>query len=132
MGLGDVDLEASGRLNDRGELEVRQTMVNRSKQPLNFRCGLYATDRCRQAALVLGLDRAENVQVYRLPKGAELLGKTLWVRAEEVGGPRVINCRLTVSGPPLESSAEQPRPLMPIPPSALRLSPPCTGAALPR
>ena len=36
MGLGDVDLEASGRLNDRGELEVRQTMVNRGKQPRQF------------------------------------------------------------------------------------------------
>ena len=88
--MGDVDLEATARLNDRGELEVQQTMVNRGKTPVSFRCGLYAPDRCRQASVVIGLDRRGDVQVYRLPKGQELLGKTLWLRAEEVDGPRVL------------------------------------------
>lgn len=98
MGLGDVDLAATARINDRGELEVRQTVVNRGKTPVSFRCGLYAPDRCRQSSLVVGLVHGPDVQVYRLPNGRELLGKTLWVRAEEVDGPRVLNCRLTVPG----------------------------------
>ncbi len=121
VGLGDVDLAASGRLNDRGELEVQQTMANHGKQPVNFRCGLYAPDRCRQPTLVLGLAGGPDVQVYRLPKGAELLGKTLWVRAEEVDGPRVLNCRLTVSGPPIASSAGESRPLTALPRRGPRL-----------
>jgi hypothetical protein len=98
VGMGDVDLDATAQLNDRGELEVQQTMVNRGKTPASFRCGLYAPDCCRQGSVVIGLDRRGNVQVYRLPKGQELLGKTLWLRAEEVDGPRVLNCRLTAPG----------------------------------
>ena len=58
---------------------------------------MIAPDRCRQAALVLDLDCQPNVQVYSLPKGRQLLGKTLWLRAEEVDGPRVFNCRVSVS-----------------------------------
>ncbi len=96
VGAGEVDLAASARLDDHGQLEVRQTMVNRGKKPVSFRCGLVAPDRCRQAALVIDLDRRPDVQVYRLPKGAELAGKTLWLRAEEVDGPRVFNCRVSV------------------------------------
>ena len=67
-----------------------------ARQPVSLRCGLYAPDRCRQPSLVLGLVHGPDVQVYRLPNGRELLGKTLWVRAEEVDGPRVFNCRVTV------------------------------------
>jgi hypothetical protein len=96
VGAGEVELAATAALNDRGELEVRQTMVNRGKKPASFRCGLIAPDRCRQAALVLDLDRHPDVQVYCLPKGRELLGKNLWLRAEEVDGPRVFNCRVSV------------------------------------
>jgi hypothetical protein len=33
------------------------------------------------------------VQVYRLPAGKELLGQTLWIRAEEINGPRVFSYR---------------------------------------
>ena len=69
-----------------------------ARQPVSFRCGLYAPDRCRQPSLVVGLVHGPDVQVYRLPNGRELLGKTLWVRAEEVDGPRVFNCRVTVPG----------------------------------
>ncbi len=96
VGAGEVELAANARLDDHGQLEVRQTMVNRGKKPVSFRCGLVAPDRCRQAALVIDLDRRPDVQVYRLPKGAELAGKTLWLRAEEVDGPRVFNCRVSV------------------------------------
>ena len=36
-------------------------------------------------------DRDEKL--YRLADGKELIGQTLWLRAQEIGGPRVLNYR---------------------------------------
>ena len=94
VGMGDVGLSGVVQLNERGELEVRQTVVNRGKTPVSFRCQLFVPDRRREASQVIDLDRAADVKVYALANGRELLGKTLWLRAEEVGGDRVLNCRL--------------------------------------
>jgi hypothetical protein len=96
VGMGDVGLSGVAQLNERGELEVRQTVVNRGKTPVSFRCQLFVPDRRREASQVIDLDRAADVKVYALANGRELLGKTLWLRAEEVGGDRVLNCRLEV------------------------------------
>ena len=96
VGLGDVDLRASARLNHCGELEVRQTMVNKGKQPADFRCELFAPGRCRQANEVIALGETPDEKLYRLPDGWNLLGKTLWLRASEDRGERILNCRLVV------------------------------------
>jgi hypothetical protein len=46
---------------------------------------------------VLNLSRGTNLKVYTLPDGEELIGKTLWVRAEEMAGDRVLNYRFNVA-----------------------------------
>jgi len=94
--LGEVALEAAARLNAQGELEVRQTFSNRGKQPLHFRCELLAPDRRRQATEIFVQASAKSECDYRLPDGRDLLGKSLWLRAEETDGPRVLNYRLDV------------------------------------
>jgi hypothetical protein len=99
VGLGDVLLEAAMRLNPRGDLEVQQTLVNQGKQAVSFRCALIAPDRCREGTQVLGLKAGRDIKTYQLPRGEELLGKTLWLRAEEIDGPRVVNCRLVPGQP---------------------------------
>jgi hypothetical protein len=40
--------------------------------------------------------RTRDVKTYRLQNGKELLGKTLWLRAEEIDGRRVLNYRFVV------------------------------------
>lgn len=97
IGLGDVYVDVRTRLNAAGELEVQQTLVNETENPLSFRCELFAPDRRRQRTQldVPALGRA--IHVYTLPAGHELLGQTIWLRAEEVGQARVLNYRTTAS-----------------------------------
>jgi hypothetical protein len=93
LGLGDLALEASTELSENGELVVHQRLVNHTENTVSFKCDLYATNRRRLRTQVLDLGRGEDVQTYRLPAGRELLGQTLWIRAEEVGGQRALSHR---------------------------------------
>ncbi len=96
--LGDVALDGHVRLSRDGVLEVRQTLTNLGKRAVGFRCDLLAPDRLRQSLDALLPPAATSDSVYRLPDGRELLGKTLWLRAEEIDGPRVLNYRLDAPG----------------------------------
>jgi hypothetical protein len=93
VGLGDVYIEIATRLNDQGELEVEQRLINRSDGPVSFRCQLFAPQRRRLYTQIIGLRPGRDEQIYRLPDGKDLLGQTLWLRADEIGGPRVLNYR---------------------------------------
>jgi hypothetical protein len=93
VGLGDVTLSASSELADNGELVVRQRLHNHTDQPVSFRCDLFAAGRRRLRTQVFDLGRGEDMQTYRLPAGRELLGQTLWIRAEELQGARVLSHR---------------------------------------
>lgn len=93
LGESDLRLELATRLNSAGELEVEQRLVNDTNQPVSLRFDLYAPGQRRQRQQVLNLARGEDERVYRLPDGAKLLGQTLWIRAEELGGPRVLSYR---------------------------------------
>jgi len=52
-----------------------------------------APDASRLHTQVIGLRPGRDDQLYRLPDGQQLIGQTLWLRAEEIGGPRVLNYR---------------------------------------
>ncbi|HZZ71541.1 MAG TPA: hypothetical protein VFE24_04760 [Pirellulales bacterium] len=93
IGQGDVDIEVHSRLNEKGELEVEQQLTNRTDQAVSFKCQLFIPDRRRMVSQVVEQDRGRDTKVYRLQDGRELLGKTLWLRAEEIGGQRVLNYR---------------------------------------
>lgn len=97
VGLGDVYLELATRLDASGDLIVQQTFVNDTSYPVTFRCELFAPDRRRQFTLIRDQGPGRVVQEYRFPNGRELVGKTLWLRAEEVGGSRILNYRITAS-----------------------------------
>ncbi len=98
VGSDDVYIEVVTLLNDRGELEVEQHLVNDTGAPISFRCQLLAPNRRRQTARIIGLGQGRNVSTYRLPDGEQLTGKTLWLRAEQIGGPRVLNYRFVAEG----------------------------------
>jgi hypothetical protein len=93
VGPSDVRVEVVTRLNERGELEVEQHLTNETDGTASFRCELIAPERRRQRMHVLGLNRGRQLSTYRLPDGEQLLGKTLWLRVEEIDGPRVLNYR---------------------------------------
>ncbi len=93
VGLGDVYIECATRQNEAGELEIEQRFVNETANPVGFRCELFVPNRRRLRTQVVGLGQGQDVQTYRLRDGSELLGQTVWLRAEEIGGPRVLNYR---------------------------------------
>ena len=95
VGLDDIFIETSTQLNQRGELEVEQRFVNDTPEKVSFRCQLFAPTRQRQKTDVVSLGTGRDVRVYQLPDGESLIGRTLWIRAEEINGPRVLNYRFT-------------------------------------
>jgi hypothetical protein len=93
VGIGDVRIDTVTQLNRFGELEVQQWTVNERDCPVNFRCQLFAPGRQRQATQVVGLGRGQDLKIYRFSDGKQLLGKTLWLQAQDVDGPQVLNYR---------------------------------------
>ena len=57
---------------------------------------LFAPQRRRQRRYVLDLGPGRDTQAYVLPRGRELIGKTIWLRAEEIGGQRILNYQIVV------------------------------------
>jgi hypothetical protein len=90
LGLDDVQVELTSQLKN-GALRVEQHLTNLSDRPLSFQCVLFAPGRRRETRQVINLGRDRTTLVFVLPKGEELIGQMLWLRAEEIGGPRVLN-----------------------------------------
>ncbi|HEY2410756.1 MAG TPA: hypothetical protein VGI40_00855 [Pirellulaceae bacterium] len=90
LGLDDVQVERTAGLKN-GALIVEVHLANLSDRPLSFQCVLFAPDRRRQTRQVINLGRDRITLKFVLPDGDELIGKKLWLRAEEIGGSRVLN-----------------------------------------
>jgi len=97
VGLGIVSVDIQTRVNEQGELEVVQRLINDGTSPVSFRCQLFLPGKPRMMSQVVGLVRGYHEEVYRIPEGAGLLGETLWLRAEEMDGPRVLNYRFVAA-----------------------------------
>ncbi len=93
VGSDQVTINVTSHLNERGELEIEQRFTNRSDREVNFKCLLFAPQRRRQLSQVIRLGQDTDLKIYRLSNGRELVGKTLWLRAEETGGERILNYR---------------------------------------
>ena len=77
-----------------GSLVVEQHMTNLSDRPLSFQCVLFAPGRRRETRQILNLGRERTTLTFVLPDGEQLVGKKLFLRAEEIGGSRVLNYTL--------------------------------------
>jgi hypothetical protein len=91
LGLEDVQLRLTTRQRDDGSLLVEQQITNLSDFPISFQCILFAPGRRRETRQVIDLGRGRNTIQFILPRGEELIGQKLWLRAEEIRGPRVLN-----------------------------------------
>jgi len=96
LGLGNVFVEMSTHKTEDGELVVVMKVVNHGEEVVNYQAQLFAPGRRRQKKYVLDLGRGSQVVEFRYPDGKELEGKSLWLRAEEIDGPQIINCKVTV------------------------------------
>jgi hypothetical protein len=94
VGLGDVVIQLETWLDDDGRLIVLQHVSNHSREPLSLDCTLFVPGRRRHCLRVHELGNMEVTDMYALPDGRPLLGKTLWLRAEERDGPRVLNVQV--------------------------------------
>jgi hypothetical protein len=97
VGLGDVEIEVSRRFDEAGNLIVEQHLVNHSDELISFQCYLFAPNHRRQRRRIFNLAQGRTSVVFVLPDGRDLLGETLWLRAEEIGGVRILNREITVA-----------------------------------
>jgi len=93
LGLDDVQVEMTSGLKN-GALIVEQHLMNLSDKPLSFQCVLFAPNRRRETRQVINLGRERTTLKFVLPEGEQLIGNKLWLRAEEIGGSRVLNYTL--------------------------------------
>ncbi|MFV1964791.1 MAG: hypothetical protein ACC628_05170 [Pirellulaceae bacterium] len=97
VGLGDVEVELLSALDEFGNLVVKQYLTNKTDRVVNFNCLLFVPGRRRERRQVFNLGRGGTTNVFVLPNGAELIGKTLGLRAEEIGGARILNHHIIAS-----------------------------------
>ncbi|QDU92972.1 hypothetical protein [Lignipirellula cremea] len=96
VGLGDITLRLQTMLNADGALVVRQQMTNNTDEKVSFNCLMFAPGRRRQRVQVLEQGRGLSTQSFIYPDGSDLLGENLWLRAEEIGGDRILNYHVPV------------------------------------
>ena len=70
-------------------------LINKTDQFVSFNSLLIAPDRKRQRRAVRNLGRGRTENSFVFPNGQELIGSKLWLRAEEIGGARVLNHHIT-------------------------------------
>ena len=97
--VGDefIELELNTRLDEKGSLIIEQRMIHNADNLVDFKCLLYAPDRRRQRMQVFRLGNSYDTKTYTYQNGLDLIGKELWLRAEELGGNRVLNHRIIVA-----------------------------------
>lgn len=95
VGLDDVLVEHETRMID-GKLQVSVHVTNSTGRPVNFQCVLFAPARRREQQSLMNLGPDRTTLVFQFPQGEELLGKSLQLRLEEIGGSRVLNHHVPV------------------------------------
>jgi hypothetical protein len=98
VGLGDVVFSVVDSKLENGDLQIKQLIVNNTKpeERLNFECNLYIPDRKRMQRIVTKLSNGRDTQVYVVPDADSLRGQELQLRAQQIGGQRILNLRWKV------------------------------------
>ncbi|MDA0832435.1 MAG: hypothetical protein O2955_10305 [Planctomycetota bacterium] len=111
VGLGDVTMRVVERVNTvKNQLEVEQIITNNTSpaEVLDFNCSLHIPGERRQKKLVTNLGKGQDRKTFLLPHADALMGKELWLRAEQIGGSRILNYRWMV-GDHIEILESDPR-----------------------
>jgi hypothetical protein len=95
LGLEDVQIELVTRLREDGVLLVEQHLTNLSDKSVSFQCTLFPPGRRRETRQAIDAPHGRTTLTFALPRGEELVGQKLWLRAEEIRGQRVLNHTVT-------------------------------------
>ncbi|MFQ5731600.1 MAG: hypothetical protein ACE5KM_06575 [Planctomycetaceae bacterium] len=112
VGMGDVAMQIFDRKTKNGRLEIQQIITNNTQpvEELSFRCSLFVPGYRRQRRTVTQLRKGRDRKFYVLPDAESLRGKTLWIRAEQIEGDRVLNFRWkALENEDLEADPGQPK-----------------------
>lgn len=93
VGIKDIRIDTAVQ-REGDNLLVHATLVNESPDPVSFNLYLFAPDRKRQRTQVLQLETARQRRTFVIENAADLLDKSMWLRAEEMRGSRVLNYRI--------------------------------------
>jgi hypothetical protein len=97
VGTDEIDFEIIPVLAEDGSLIIEQHLVNRSDQEVSFNCMLFVPGVGRERRQVLHATRGRRSDVYVFRNGESLIGTTLWLRAEEIGGAgRLLNYHVKI------------------------------------
>ncbi len=96
VGDEEIELELLTYIDEQGRLVVDQRMINNSLDLVDFKCSLRIGGRRTQKMQVFRLGNNYDLKKYLFQNGEELIGRPLWLRAEEQNGTRVINHRITI------------------------------------
>ncbi|MEO8495066.1 MAG: hypothetical protein ABI614_08345 [Planctomycetota bacterium] len=91
VGLGDISVELTSRLDEHGNLIIEQQLTNTKDQFVSVNCNLTTSKRRRERRQIFNQGRGTTTVQFVFPNGAELLGETMWLRVEEIDGPRILN-----------------------------------------
>ncbi|MFW6114572.1 MAG: hypothetical protein ACOC7K_02430 [bacterium] len=91
VGRGDLAAKLDTWLDKDGKLIVEQHLINQTDQRFDFNCYLFIPGRRRMRMQVFDIGPGQVTQTYTLRNGKELLGKSLWLRVEELEGNRIYN-----------------------------------------
>jgi hypothetical protein len=96
IGAQDIEVELSYEVDPDGNLVIRQDLVNNTDRILDFECTLFAPDRVHVRQQLLQIPPGRVTRYYRLEKAAELKGKTVWLRCQQLDNGRFLNYRTNV------------------------------------
>jgi hypothetical protein len=71
-------------------------LVNNTNRTLDFECTLFAPDRVHLRQQLLQVPPGRVTRYYRLEQGAELKGKTVWLRCQQLDNGRYLNYRTNI------------------------------------
>lgn len=96
IGAQDIEVELSYEVDPDGNLVIRQDLVNNTERILDFECTLFAPDRVHVRQQLLQIPPGRVTRFYRLANAAELKGKTVWLRCQQLDNGRFLNYRTNV------------------------------------
>jgi hypothetical protein len=96
IGAQDIEVELSYEVDPDGNLVIRQDLVNNTNRTLDFECTLFAPDRVHLRQQLLQVPPGRVTRYYRLEQGAELKGKTVWLRCQQLDNGRYLNYRTNI------------------------------------
>jgi hypothetical protein len=91
VGLEDVTVETQTRQLEDNSLQLELAIHNQTNAPVSFNFTIFPPERRRETKQLVNLPPGRSTARVLLPNGDDLIGKRIYLRAEELGGPRVFN-----------------------------------------